>query len=141
MENNLSYASFKDRVIAFFIDIVILTVFSLVMQGVYQFASTYLNITISQTILDFIGGTIMVPTYFIIMLYFYEASLGNMIMKIKLISENGEKMHFLQIVLREVVGKLFCVLTLGYGYFWIIADKRNQGFHDKLAKVLVIYDR
>ena len=32
------------------------------------------------------------------------------------------------------------ILTFGLGFLWIAFDRRKQGFHDKLAGTLVIYD-
>jgi len=30
--------------------------------------------------------------------------------------------------------------ALGLGFFWIGIDRRKQGFHDKLANTVVVYD-
>lgn len=38
------------------------------------------------------------------------------------------------------VGYFVSLLPLGLGFFWVIWDKRKQGFHDKLAKTIVILE-
>jgi uncharacterized RDD family membrane protein YckC len=141
MENNFKYASFKDRALALLIDVVFLTIASLILQGIIFGVANYMHASIDVDKLNFLDRLILGPVYYIVMLYFFEASLGKMIMKIKIVSESGRKMLFLQILLRETVGKAVSALTLGYGYFWIIVDNKNQGFHDKIAKTVVIYDK
>jgi len=37
-----------------------------------------------------------------------------------------------------VTVSLYVFLTIGLGYFWVIWDKRKQGWHDKLANTVVI---
>jgi len=44
----------------------------------------------------------------------------------------------------QLVGRYFAyivsALPLGLGFFWIGIDRRKQGFHDKLANTVVVYD-
>ncbi|OFZ98410.1 MAG: branched-chain amino acid aminotransferase I [Betaproteobacteria bacterium RIFCSPLOWO2_02_67_12] len=44
----------------------------------------------------------------------------------------------------QLVGRYFAYLVsalpLGLGFFWIGIDRRKQGFHDKLANTVVVYD-
>lgn len=44
-----------------------------------------------------------------------------------------------QAVLRYV-GYLLSLLPLGLGFIWVAIDKRRQGFHDKIARTVVIMD-
>ena len=45
---------------------------------------------------------------------------------------------FWTMAIRETVGKWLSGLLFGLGWFWILIDKRNQGFHDKLMGTVVI---
>jgi uncharacterized RDD family membrane protein YckC len=38
------------------------------------------------------------------------------------------------------LGYYISALPLGLGFFWIAWDKRKQGFHDKIANTVVLYD-
>jgi uncharacterized RDD family membrane protein YckC len=38
------------------------------------------------------------------------------------------------------LGYFVSALPLGLGFFWVAWDKRKQGFHDKLAKTVVIHE-
>lgn len=44
----------------------------------------------------------------------------------------------------QLVGRYFAyivsILPLGLGLIWVAFDRRKQGFHDKLANTVVIYD-
>lgn len=44
-----------------------------------------------------------------------------------------------QTILRYV-GYFLSLLPLGLGFFWVAIDKRRQGFHDKIARTLVIIE-
>jgi uncharacterized RDD family membrane protein YckC len=42
--------------------------------------------------------------------------------------------------LLRYVGYLASILPLGLGFVWVAFDKRKQGFHDKLARTVVIME-
>ncbi len=42
--------------------------------------------------------------------------------------------------LLRYVGYFVSILTLGLGFFWIAWDSRKQGFHDKIAKTIVVHE-
>ena len=44
-----------------------------------------------------------------------------------------------QAVLRYI-GYLLSALPLGAGFLWVLVDKKRQGFHDKLARTVVIVE-
>ena len=52
---------------------------------------------------------------------------------------SGENLSVTRAVIRYV-GYLASLLPLGLGFFWILWDKRKQGFHDKLAHSVVILE-
>lgn len=137
---DFKYASFKDRLIAFCIDVLILYIFNMLLQQIWTSLLLNLSVLADQNIVDYIIDLICGPIYFILMFYYFEATIGSMIMKIRLVSESGNKAFLWQIAFRETIGKLISGIIIGYGYLWIIADKRNQGFHDKMAKTIVIYN-
>lgn len=136
---DFKYASFKDRLIAFCIDVLILYIFNMLLQQIWTSLLINFSALADQNIVDYIIDLICGPIYFILMFYYFEATIGSMVMKIRLVSESGNKAFLWQIAFRETIGKLISGIILGYGYLWIIADKRNQGFHDKMAKTIVIY--
>jgi uncharacterized RDD family membrane protein YckC len=50
---------------------------------------------------------------------------------------NGSEITFGQSVIRYV-GFILSILPLFLGFIWILFDEQNQGWHDKIAKTIVI---
>ena len=54
-------------------------------------------------------------------------------------ADSAEPLTIKQAVLRYL-GYYVSALTLGLGFLWIAWDKRKQGFHDKIANTVVLYN-
>ena len=54
-------------------------------------------------------------------------------------ADSAKPLSIAQAVLRYL-GYYISALPLGLGFFWIAWDKRKQGFHDKIANTVVLYD-
>lgn len=50
----------------------------------------------------------------------------------------GRKLSLFLMWAREIIGKYVSSLFFGIGFLWILIDKDNQGFHDKLVSSLVV---
>ena len=107
---NAEYAGFWRRLLAFFIDGIILSIISW-------------------------GGANLI--YFIGMWAWKGQTLGQMVAKIKVIKIDGLPVD-LRVATLRYLGYLGCILTLGIGFLWIFFDKKKQGLHDKLADTYVI---
>lgn len=70
-------------------------------------------------------------------LYRYEASLGKLVMGIKLRSLENKKLTLPQLLLREIVAKQYSKLTL-YGYLHAFFSKEGQALHDVLSDTVVV---
>ena len=57
--------------------------------------------------------------------------------RLKLVSDNGQKVSWPRCVLRFFVGAL-SLFALGLGILWAILDKQNRGWHDLAARTLLI---
>lgn len=69
-----------------------------------------------------------------------NASPGKLLLQIKVTDEKGNPIGFGRALWRNMA-KITCILTLGIGYLTGFFDRRQQCFHDKLAKTLVIKGR
>ncbi|GAA4784533.1 hypothetical protein GCM10023231_10320 [Olivibacter ginsenosidimutans] len=69
-----------------------------------------------------------------------NASPGKLLLQIKVTDTRGNPIGFGRALWRNVA-KLTCILTLGVGYLAGFLDRKQQCFHDKLAKTLVIKGR
>ncbi len=69
---------------------------------------------------------------------FWMATPGKMLMDIKIVDAKSiGKARNGQLVLRYF-GYILSAIPLGLGFLWILIDKKNQGWHDKLSSTLVI---
>ncbi len=67
-----------------------------------------------------------------------SATIGKMLVKVKIVNaKTGEPASPLQCVVRYL-GYFVSALPLGLGFIWVAFDKRKQGWHDKIARTLVV---
>ena len=59
---------------------------------------------------------------------------------VRVVKEDGRQAGFLTMLIREWIGKLVSALVLSLGFAWILIDKENQGWHDKLMRTYVVSD-
>lgn len=78
--------------------------------------------------------------YFVLMTYCCGATLGKMLMGLRVESRNGERMTFLNVLYRETVGR-FLSGILYVGYLLALVDSRGRAFHDWLCDSRVVYSR
>ena len=71
---------------------------------------------------------------------FSGQSPGKVLAGIKVVRSNGMDMGVGTGLLRETIGKLISVLPLivPLGFLWVLFDKENRGWHDKIADTKVI---
>ena len=43
--------------------------------------------------------------------------------------------------LRQVIGQWAAAIICYVGFIWVLFDANKQGWHDKIAKTLVIYEQ
>lgn len=75
--------------------------------------------------------------------YFYARrgqSFGKRFVGIRVIRTDGEPIDYQTAVLRHIVGYPLAVLFFGLGMLWMLVDGKRQGWHDKLAKTIVVRD-
>ena len=58
----------------------------------------------------------------------------------RVIQTTGEQASFWRMALREIPGKFVSGIVLYLGYLWVLWDKDQQGWHDKIANTLVIHE-
>jgi len=78
---------------------------------------------------------------FILVLWAQGLSPGKLILGMRVIKTTGERAGFWRMVLRETIGKFCSAIVFYLGFLWIIWDKNQQGWHDKIADTLVVVER
>ena len=86
-------------------------------------------------------GTILLIAYaiFALVLFARGTTPGKMLLGLHVTKENGERAGFFTMLFREVIGKfIISSIVFGLGFLWIVLDKENQGWHDKLMSTYVV---
>jgi uncharacterized RDD family membrane protein YckC len=72
----------------------------------------------------------------------YGMTPGKWLLGLRVITvDTGLPAGFWRMVLREYIGRLAAGLFCAIGYFWALFDANKQGWHDKIAKTLVVRTR
>ncbi len=90
-----------------------------------------------------VGYLVTAALIFFNYIHFYlrrGQSFGKRFIGIRVVRTDGRPVDYQTAVLRHIVGYPFSVLFFGLGLFWMLWDRRRQGWHDKLAKTVVIKD-
>ena len=126
-----NYATYWSRVGAFFIDMVALGIVSTVLESVLAFVT-------NSTALSSLVGLIVGIAYYVYMdSSERQGTVGKIVLKIKIVDMNGQRITTKQAVLRYI-GRIVSGLVFGIGYLWPLFDKKHQAWHDMIAKTLVV---
>ena len=63
---------------------------------------------------------------------------GKKILRMRVIKEDGRNADFFTMLIRETIGRLISSLVFSLGLLWILIDKDNQAWHDKLMRTYVV---
>jgi uncharacterized RDD family membrane protein YckC len=141
------YAGFVTRLIAFFVDRLIVAVFVAVATAVVGFVTQSLQVNQwlgieqwSQWLLRGLLAAFALLTYFI-----YDVGCwllagqtpGKRLMGLLVVQTDGQRLRFGSAIRRWFGYYLSAILFLGF--LWVLVDNRRQALHDKLAGTLVVY--
>ncbi len=144
------YASVWLRIVSFVIDVVLINIihFSLgFILATLTFILLKLEFQTSSTIAGI--GTVVYSSltiffYFVVFPYHNNGqSLGQSIVKIKIVNQDFGKAGFVQIFVRNIFGNIASILAtglMGIGLYLMIVDEKKRGINDRLAKTLVVHD-
>ena len=125
----MEYAGFWIRTAAAIVDTVLLLA---VITPVFFFES------LNQSQLGLIVNYILPPIAIILFWIYKSATPGKMAIRLSIVDANtGGRPATWQFVVRYF-GYYVSMLPLFIGIVWIGIDKRKQGWHDKLARTVVI---
>jgi len=138
----LQYAGFWARFFAMVIDSIILSAIVMLIellgfQNEIKVATDPTNS--SLPIILFIIPTIISYLYYVILTSLLGYTLGKKVFKLRVIHAETEcNISWKRATLREIVGKFVSSLVFSLGFIWAAFDQKKQGWHDKIAKTLVI---
>lgn len=86
---------------------------------------------------NFLKETLIIIYYALMESSKYQATLGKIVMGIRVVNKDGRGIDFSKALLRNL-SKLLSAFILGIGYIMMIFDDRKQGLHDKIADTFVV---
>jgi len=79
-------------------------------------------------------------SYFVLMTKFFQQTIGKMVFGVKVVALNGEKLTWLTVIFREVVGKFIAKFILFIGFLFVVFSEKKQGLHDQIADTTVVHE-
>lgn len=150
-KRSVVYAGFWIRFLAAIIDGIILGIIGGTIQAVFGglvgvtfVAAPPQDPTTSAGLFAGLMGTAVILSIAVQIAYYvgltgaYGATVGKMVLGLKVVDTNGQKIGFGKAALREIVGKWISGLVFGLGYLWVAFDEKKQGWHDKIAGTYVV---
>jgi len=140
MEDNVKTAGYLLRLLAKGIDINILFIpffivikYYSVVKTTYAFLNTTMVLLVVILLAVYIG--ILYNTY---LTSRFGGTIGKLIVGLRVVDEKGEFLTDRRAFFRCTVGYFVSGLFFGLGYFWIIKDNKNQGWHDQISETYVV---
>ena len=137
---SVQYVGFWSRFGASVIDSIIIILLTYPILYFISGAQYFDSDVSSQGWTDFIVSYLL-PVVAVILFWVYKsATPGKMAVSAKIVDANtGNKPSTQQFIIRYL-GYYVSILALGLGFFWIAWDEKKQGWHDKMASTVVIFD-
>ena len=135
------YVGFWMRLLAFFVDSLILTVvIALILIGI--FGRNYLQLSVQgKTLWADILFQVVLPAVAAILFWRYRgATPGKMLISARIVDAKAYGPPSTGKLIGRYFAYLVSMIPIFLGFLWIAFDKRKQGWHDKLAGTVVTFD-
>jgi len=139
----VGYAGIVTRAVAFVIDLIAANVIAALTGGVVDLLARLFGgddtLNSRQAVAG--GGVwfLWLGLYFVAFWTLAGQTPGDRVMSIRVVPTKRERIRIRQAVLR-FIGLLLAALPFGLGFLPILIDDRRRGFHDWLAKTVVLWD-
>ncbi len=144
----IEIAGFGRRLVALFIDIIILVAINWVINTVWALASGegFVAEIPTEPLIETTGPTwplgaaiafLLFVAYIILFWRWKGRTPGKMVMGLKIVRGDGSDLHWSDAILR-FLSYIISFLIFCIGFIWAFFDDYNQGIHDKLANTYVI---
>ncbi|WP_422136281.1 RDD family protein [Endozoicomonas sp. ALD040] len=137
--DNFEYAGFLDRFWATLIDTLVLIIITLPLAMMID--GNQMTMKDSKQLLDPVDIMInwLFPAMAVVLFWHYKsATPGKMLITMKVVDEKTGLAPSLSQSIIRYLAYFISILPLFLGFFWIVVDKKRQGWHDKIAGTVVI---
>jgi uncharacterized RDD family membrane protein YckC len=134
-------ASIGLRCGAFLLDYILTLLVLAVTVLLAYFVKRRLNLNEGANVVLLIGYLATAAVLFLNLIYFAERtgqSFGKRFIGIRIVRLDGRRPDYRDLALRHFVGYPLALLCAGVGVLWMIWDRKQQGWHDKLSGTLVV---
>ncbi len=132
---NYQKASFFRRLGAALIDGIIVGIAGTILGAIIAMGGST-NTSVSNGISMILSIAYYLGTY----MNMEGRTIGKKLLNIQVIKKDGTPMTDpFTIIIRDVVGKFISGIVILLGYIWVLFDKNNQSWHDKIAGTYVVY--
>ncbi len=137
------YAGFWMRLWAYLVDIIVLFSISGIFTSLLSLSGAYSNYSLLGLITaKAIVTGIIYYSYFLLMTKLTNQTVGKMIFNLKVVSETNEKLTWLDLFFREVIGRFIynSIFIMKVLYLVVAFTPKKQGIHDMIGKSKVIHN-
>ena len=132
---NYQKASFWRRLGAVLVDGIIVGIGSIILGAILSLIGVN-----STSVSNGLSMIISIAYYLVTYMNMEGRTIGKKLLNIQVIKKDGTPMTDpFTIIIRDVVGKFISAAVLLLGYIWMLFDKNNQTWHDKIAGTYVVY--
>lgn len=131
-------APIKKRGMAFFIDEMLLSLLLIIALGDSFFDAKTVEEMIILTntfVLEYMAVKVVYQAFFVMQ---YGATLGKIVMKIRVIEIGTMQKPNVVVALNRAVVRVISEMMFYLGFVWGVMDPTRQTWHDKSAKTLVV---
>jgi uncharacterized RDD family membrane protein YckC len=140
----VEYVGFWKRFIASLIDVMILVIIIAPIEWAIFGGDYFQLLLLGHTLAIDIWVQLVIPLVLIILFWRYaKATPGLLAISAKILdAKTLVPAKFGRLIVRAIALAVMLVvfIPLGVGLLWIGIDRRKQGFHDKIAGTVVVYD-
>lgn len=140
---SMVFAGFWVRLLAYIIDLLALAGFKGIVLGPL-FALTNIQDEYLFTpyfSVENIVSAIIFYLYFVLMTYYYKATLGKLILGVSVYREDGQQLKFKDILFREWIGRIISGILFGLPYIVVAFTKKHKGIHDYFGETVVLKNK
>ncbi|RXJ93432.1 RDD family protein [Malaciobacter molluscorum] len=142
MNNNtdLQLASIRSRVLAFIVDDLLITILVFIIFGdTIKAAGDDITLAINIISTQFVVPLLIIKfTYQAFFIWYYGATVGKIMLKIRVIDYNNFGRVSLEGAIFRSIGRIFSEMFFYIGFILGFFDQARQTFHDKIGRTLVV---
>ncbi len=133
-------AELNIRALAFFIDMAMVSLLAFITYGVGLYFLHGAGSDLGDAFFTiYLILFFLASSYFVVLNGYTGATIGKMLVGIRIVSNEGRDIGFWQSFVRWI-GYYISGIFIFIGFLWSIFDKNSQSWHDKIAGTYVVKD-